>query len=52
MRERVVIGLNVLFSAKAVGDDRTIPQDTARMEKRSRDRLAPWPISPMTRTNR
>lgn len=39
MRQAIVVGLTLLASAAALGADRPIPQDAARMEKRSRERL-------------
>jgi hypothetical protein len=39
MRSTLVVGLYFLVVPLAVGDDKPIPQDTARMEKWSRERL-------------
>jgi hypothetical protein len=39
MRHPLVLGLNVLATAGAVGADAPIPQDKVRMEKRARERL-------------
>jgi hypothetical protein len=39
MRQAIVVGLTLLVSAAAAGADKPIPQDAARMEKRSRERL-------------
>jgi hypothetical protein len=38
MRLSLLIGLTLLVSAAALGDDKLIPQDTARTEQRYRDR--------------
>jgi hypothetical protein len=39
MRQAIVVGVTLLLSTAAAGADKPIPQDTARMEKRSRERL-------------
>jgi hypothetical protein len=39
MRHALVVGLTLVISASAVGADKPIPQDAARMQKRYRDRL-------------
>ena len=39
MRHTLVIGLIFLAAAQAIGAEKPIPQDTARMEKQRRDRL-------------
>src|SRR5205823_788244 len=39
MRHALAVGLTLIASSAAVGADAPIPQDTARMEKRARERL-------------